>query len=374
LKLFIGIRKGAVMGVSILRNMKKMSAVLLSAAMVISGLSFQTEKGTAQAAEQSDFENISPKIDKTAYWTETETASKSDASDLVGKVSLLMPGKEKSRELDVVFAIDKSSSGEYANFSGEADTLLKGLAAIPNLTVKVGVVVGDCYPRNALYVTSNGKYKDFADITNDPDAKAAVKTAMTTSISDSYPDGLGYLRSSNMSGIVEKANELLEPYKNSNTQKDIVLFNDMISYTYMGDISYTDEMGTAHALKDVPLGKYFDSCMTPSEYYSAELTTKGYTSYRRTNMQFADWSALKEAYSNGVLDSMGWNKDAVCYGAYSSVGKLPGNAGINISNTEYNNLIAFPKGQWSPSSSTVITAACPDDKNSTGQHSVTNVI
>ena len=70
--------------------------------------------------------------------------------------------------LDLVFAIDKSNSGDQAGFAGAAIDLLNELTEVENLKVKVGVVFGDALARDAVQVTSNGKYSGLVDISKMP--------------------------------------------------------------------------------------------------------------------------------------------------------------------------------------------------------------
>jgi len=126
-------------------------------------------------------------------------------SNTTTEVTLSLPSAEYTNTLDIVFAIDKSTSGEEGGFAGAAIGLLNQLKNIEGLNVKVGVVVGDALARDAVSVTSKGAYSGLVDISKEA-GLAAVTTAINTKLNEKFE---GYLGGSNSQGLVVKANEML---------------------------------------------------------------------------------------------------------------------------------------------------------------------
>lgn len=114
---------------------------------------------TAAAAETTDTWNVSK--------SKTAAPTVLSGSNTTTKITLSLPSAEYTNTLDLVFAIDKSNSGDQAGFAGAAIDLLNELTEVENLKVKVGVVFGDALARDAVQVTSNGKYSGLVDISNE---------------------------------------------------------------------------------------------------------------------------------------------------------------------------------------------------------------
>ena len=276
---------------------------------------------TAAAAETTDTWNVSK--------SKTAAPTVLSGSNTTTKITLSLPSAEYTNTLDLVFAIDKSNSGDQAGFAGAAIDLLNELTEVENLKVKVGVVFGDALARDAVQVTSNGKYSGLVDISNETGLNA-VKTAINTKLDGTIT---GYLGGSNTQGLVVKANEMLQGTK-AGDDKQIVLLSDFMVYCYNGEVTYNGKTYQVPCSKSFGSGSYLD------QIDNRTTDTTGYMGGSpRTNAKYTSWDALWTAYENGTLQKdQGWSIDTLSRA--TAISLVSG-----LTDEEFSNLIGS-NGAW----------------------------
>lgn len=149
----------------------------------------------------------------------TQTATNLD-SNYLSNVTMTFPSDEYSRDMDIVFVLDGSTSTDQTTLTANAAAMLDELKAIPNLNAKVGVVLFGGY-QPVLETTPLTKL--------DETSVAMLKERITTKdYNDKEDENGNKLRSgSNLQAGIEAARDMLSGDEDVEAKdKYVILLSD----------------------------------------------------------------------------------------------------------------------------------------------------
>ena len=194
---------------------KRLMALLCVSVMVLSGFS-------ALAAE-------TPATDTHFDVSGSKTADPTELAcpDRKTTVTLSLPSAEYQNEIDIVFAVDSSSSSENGDvFVDSVNSLFNSiLANNPNIKIKVGVVVFCGRGNDGLDYFSNGAYKKLAVYSDD--IKEYIENALN--VKGYFMDQLGYTAPLSSAQSTAVKNKIKDAFgSGSNTHGGIDIANEWL--------------------------------------------------------------------------------------------------------------------------------------------------